>query len=153
MITISNLERAKRVNKPWGYELWIGHEQDLPYVMKMFCITAGCRTSLQVHQHKTETLMILDGNGVLSTSKDRLDCERWLRNDYSESERFFLWGSMRELPIKSGDLFGVEPGQIHRITAITDMRVIECSTTQLDDVIRLQDDDHRPNGRIDSEHA
>jgi mannose-6-phosphate isomerase len=151
MITITDSQSAKRVNKPWGYELWIECSQDVPYVMKLLHIRAGGRLSLQAHQHKLETLLVMQGTGTLTTSRERLDASRW-PHDYGESELFFLLGSMRELALEPGAHMTVTPGEIHRVTATTDMVIVECSTPHLDDVIRLQDDHHRPSGRIDSEH-
>jgi mannose-6-phosphate isomerase-like protein (cupin superfamily) len=151
MITIVNIQDAKRVNKPWGYELWLECSDDTPYVMKILNITAGSRLSLQAHEQKLETMLITQGTGLLTTSKEPLDTKRWPK-DYSETDQFFLWGSMRDLEIGPGSHMTIEPGEIHRITATTDMVIVECSTPHLDDVIRLQDDNKRPSGRIASEH-
>jgi mannose-6-phosphate isomerase len=151
MITISNTQDAKRVNKPWGHELWIECSSDIPYVMRILNITAGERTSLQAHEQKLETMLVTQGTGLLTTSKEQLDASRWPRG-YSDTDQFFLWGSMRELEIGPGSHMTIKPGEIHRIMAVTDMVIVECSTAQMDDVIRLQDDNRRPSGRIESEH-
>jgi mannose-1-phosphate guanylyltransferase len=44
------------------------------------------------------------------------------------------------------------PGYVHRVVATTDLEFMETSTTELDDVIRLQDDQGRTHGRINQEH-
>jgi hypothetical protein len=49
-------------------------------------------------------------------------------------------------------VFHITPGYVHRVIATTDLEFIESSTTELDDVIRLQDDNGRTHGRINSEH-
>jgi hypothetical protein len=46
----------------------------------------------------------------------------------------------------------IEAGTIHRMVAKTDLRFVESSTPHLDDVVRLQDDANRPDGKIESEH-
>jgi hypothetical protein len=54
--------------------------------------------------------------------------------------------------IFEGLVFHIKPGEIHRVEAITDITLIEASTPEVDDVIRLHDDEGRANGRIDSEY-
>ena len=114
----------KIVNKPWGYEKWI-HEGK--YVLKEICMKAGLKSSLQYHRLKDETNYILRGKGVL------------------------YYGDM-QLPLKKGVSFHIPPNGIHLVKAITDLLMIEASTPEVDDVIRLADDTNRPNGRIESEH-
>jgi quercetin dioxygenase-like cupin family protein len=41
--------------------------------------------------------------------------------------------------MKAGDVFHVAPGTIHRMIAVTDVDVLEVSTPELDDVVRLED--------------
>lgn len=155
MITINNLDDAKKVTKPWGYELWLECADDSPYVMKILHVNAGSRLSLQAHAEKMETMLILEGSGTLSTCKELLDIGLWQRNGYTESDKFFLFGSIRDLPITAGSLLTIKPGEIHRVTAgiDTDLRLLECSTNHLEDVIRISDDHNRPSGHIPSEHA
>ena len=155
MITISNLNEAKRVNKPWGYELWLECAESSPYVMKILHVNAGHRLSLQAHAEKMETMMIMEGSGTLSTCKEPLDVDRWQRNGYSESDKFFLFGSIRDIPVNAGSLLTIKPGEIHRVTAgdDSDLRLLECSTNHLEDVIRISDDHNRPSGHIPSEHS
>ena len=52
-----------------------------------------------------------------------------------------------------GNFFTVIPGRRHRIIALTDIILQECSTPEVDDVVRLEDDTERPDGKIDSEHT
>ena len=153
MIEIQSPNSVKTVTKPWGYERWIqpGSKQ-YPYVLKELCLKAGQRTSLQVHQTKSESIFILQGTGQLLTATVDLDCDRYLNNGYSVGELESLIMGLQAIPLKEGMVFHTPPGTIHRMMAHTDLIYIEASTTELDDVIRLQDDQHRPNGRIDSEH-
>lgn len=153
MITPTSINDAKRVTKPWGYELWLEYSESNPYVMKILQIDAGKRLSLQVHSVKHETMLILEGEGFISTSKNKIDADLWLANRYSETETMLLFGSIRDIPIKAGSVITINPGEIHRITATTDLRLVECSTNHPKDVVRLQDDNNRQSGYLDSEHC
>ena len=105
----------RRVEKPWGYEIiWA---ETTNYVGKILHINAGHRLSKQYHNIKEETLYVLAGT---------------LCNyaDSGEIQRFH-----------PGEVFHVEPGQIHRFGALeNDVEVVEVSTPHLDDVVRLEDD-------------
>lgn len=153
MIEIQNKNSVKVVTKPWGYERWIqpGSEQ-YPFVLKELCLKAGQRTSLQVHKTKSESIFILYGTGQLLISDVDIDCDRYLNNGYSTEELDKIINNLESVPLHEGMVFHTPPGTIHRMMSHTDLVYIEASTTELDDVIRLQDDQNRPNGRIDSEH-
>ena len=112
------------VNKPWGYEKWIHQGR---YVFKEIFMKKDTRSSLQYHKQKEETNYIVKGMGLLS-----------------------LDGVAYHL--SPGTTFHVLPNKIHRVRAVTDLLMIEASTPEVDDVIRLQDDTNRPDGRIESEH-
>ncbi len=107
---------ARRVEKPWGYEL-IWAETDR-YVGKILHVNAGESLSLQYHVKKEETLYLLSGEVELTL--------RW--QDEEQVKRM--------LP---GMIFHIYPGLVHRIAAIQDSDVLEASTTELDDVVRLED--------------
>lgn len=153
MIKITDTNNSKRVNKPWGYELWLESKEDSPYVVKILHINAGERLSLQAHAHKLETMLITQGQGQLHLSDTALDIERWENSEYSDSEQHQLLDSIRQVPISAGSLLTIHPGDIHRISATTDIDMIECSTNHLTDVIRISDDNQRPSGYIASEHS
>ena len=118
------------VSKPWGRELWI--ELNSKYCFKRIEINAGERTSLQFHQFKCETIFIASGKA-----------EVWLENDEGVVEKKIMYKE------KS---FNVMPGTKHRVIALTDLVMFEVSTPEVDDVIRVEDDTGRQDGRIDSEH-
>lgn len=105
------------IDKPWGHELiWARTDR---YVGKILHVRAGEALSLQYHRAKDETVMVLSG---------RLRLE------------FFAEGappSERELGPR--EPFHVPPGLRHRMTAIEDTDVLEVSTSELDDVVRLED--------------
>ncbi len=46
---------------------------------------------------------------------------------------------LRVLNMKTRDAFHCTPGTIHRMVAVTDVDVLEVSTPELDDVVRLED--------------
>lgn len=118
-INLSNCrgEKLTVVDKPWGHELiWAITDR---YVGKILHVRAGEALSLQFHRVKDETIMVLSG---------RLRFE------------FFAEGeapSIRELGPR--EPFHVPPGLRHRMVAIEDTDVVEVSTTELDDVVRLED--------------
>ena len=105
------------VQKPWGHELIWAHTER--YVGKILHIKAGEALSLQYHRQKDETLMVLTG---------RMDLEH-----YGDGEAPTHTILEPRLP------FHVTPGMRHRMTALEDTDVIEVSTTELDDVVRLED--------------
>jgi mannose-6-phosphate isomerase len=120
----------KTVEKPWGRELWL--ELNEHYCYKRIFLRAGSRTSLQRHRQKVETNYVVEGKGVLLLE----------HRD----------GGFVEQLLGPGDVFTIRPPRAHRVTASTDLVLQEVSTPEVDDVIRLEDDAGRPNGRIDSEH-
>ena len=109
--------RGRRVPKPWGYEL-IWAETDR-YVGKILHIVAGHALSFQYHEHKDETIHLLSG---------LLDLE-WAMPD----------GPRRTTRLRPGDSFRVTPLLRHRMTAVEDCDVLEASTPERDDVVRLED--------------
>jgi mannose-6-phosphate isomerase len=129
---VHNTENVKKVTKGWGHELWLLPE-DAPFGFKLIAIDAGERTSLQYHREKEEANLLLRGSAVL-----------W----YADAPTAPV--SKREL--REGDIVHVPPGALHRIEAVTDIVLVEVSTPELDDVIRVADDFGRGNGRIATEH-
>lgn len=106
----------RRVDKPWGHEIiWAETER---YVGKVLHITAGHRLSRQYHRVKDETLLVSKGTMTL---------------ELGEAANAEL------LRMGPGDVYHVKPGTIHRMVAVTDVEVVEVSTPELDDVVRLED--------------
>jgi len=119
-----------RVNKPWGYEIWL--EINKYYTYKLICMTADSRCSLQSHKYKYETNFVIEG-----------EAEVLLENDNGEMEsKIYKAGSGWSTPI----------GKKHRVIAKTTYKSLEVSTTHLNDVIRYEDDSNRESGRITHEH-
>jgi mannose-6-phosphate isomerase len=129
----ADLAGAKVVRKHWGEERWLVPEGS-PFGFKVITVRAGKRTSLQYHRQKEEANLILCGEGLLY---------------YAESTGVPLSSSA----LVPGRIVHVRPGMIHRIEAATDLVIVEVSTPELDDVIRLEDDMSRGSGRIEAEHT
>ncbi len=121
----------KIVQKPWGKEVWL--ELNDRYCYKRIYINAGTKTSFQYHNQKRETNYIISG-----------EAEVWLEDD--------KWGIVQKIIMKAGDYFNVPPTKKHRVIALTDIILQEVSTPEVDDVIRIEDDTKRPDGKIESEH-
>lgn len=104
------------VEKPWGFERhWASTDR---YVGKLLHIRAGHALSLQYHNRKDETLLVWSGRLLFETRSG---------------------DEARTREMVHGDRVHVPPGTVHRMTAIEDCDVIEVSTPELDDVVRLED--------------
>lgn len=115
---------ARRVEKPWGYELhWV--PADAPYMGKLIHINAGARLSLQVHDEKQESWFIVKGEGSVIW-EDKL-------------------GNLVETALVSGVGYSTKIGQKHRLKGITDCDIVEVSTPELGTTWRLEDDYMRPH--------
>ncbi|MTI94686.1 MAG: cupin [Firmicutes bacterium] len=108
----------KIVEKPWGTEEWIAHNEF--YVLRILNIKKGARVSLQYHEQKVESLYIDKGSAIYTFQRPG--------------------GEVEERIIKAGDILEHRPYEIHREEALEDMRIIEVSTPEIDDIIRLDDD-------------
>jgi mannose-6-phosphate isomerase len=106
----------RRVEKPWGYELiWA---ETARYVGKVLHITKGQRLSRQYHNLKEETFLIQSGEMDLEIGQG---------------------ADIKTIRMKLNDSFHCLPKTIHRMVAVTDVDVVEVSTPELDDVVRLED--------------
>jgi mannose-6-phosphate isomerase-like protein (cupin superfamily) len=109
--------RGRRIDKPWGWELiWAESEK---YAGKTLHVVAGESLSLQYHERKDETLCVLSGC---------IDME--LHDPDGTVER------ARMMP---GDCLRIPPQTRHRLIAVESSDVLEVSTAELDDVVRLED--------------
>lgn len=142
----------KKINKPWGYELWIADGVTTPYATKKIRFNSGNRTSLQVHEQKHETNFVLRGTGKLFISKKPFDIGSFLDNGMTEKEIDIYQSEMEVINLFENVVVTVPPKFVHRVVADTDLEFIETSTIELDDVIRIQDDNGRSHGKIPHEH-
>ena len=111
-------ELPRRVEKPWGHEeIWAHTDR---YVGKVLVIEAGKRLSLQRHEVKDESILVREGR---------------LRLSLEDAD-----GIVREHVLGPGEYRRIPTGRIHRFEAIDRCELVEVSTPELDDVIRLEDD-------------
>jgi mannose-6-phosphate isomerase len=104
------------VDKPWGHELIWAHTDR--YVGKILHINQGESLSLQFHRIKDETVRLLSGRMAMDIEKD---------------------GVPSRLILNPGDCLHIVPGMKHRMSAVETCEVLEVSTPELDDVVRLED--------------
>lgn len=109
---------VQRVDKPWG------HEEIFALVDGKFCgkaihVSDGHSLSLQYHQEKEE---------VISVQSGRLRVEIGTHED-----------ALEQFDLEAGESIHLLPFTRHRVTAVGDTVMLEASTTQLLDVVRLED--------------
>ena len=116
-----DIVKAKIVSKPWGQEEILIETKK--YVMKRITITRGHRMSLQYHKQKEETIYVISGILIIWKSEDFYD----------------------HITLCPGSVYHVKPGVIHRFGAPDgeEVVILECSTPELSDVVRLADDYNR----------
>jgi mannose-6-phosphate isomerase-like protein (cupin superfamily) len=107
----------RRIEKPWGHELWFAHTDR--YAGKLLHVRAGHRLSLQYHEQKDETSYLLSGRLLVAQGVDR--------NSLSKRE------------VGPGSAWRNATGVVHSIEALEDAVVLEVSTPELDDLVRLAD--------------
>jgi quercetin dioxygenase-like cupin family protein len=108
---------VRRVDKPWGHELWFAHTER--YVGKLLVVEAGCRLSLQYHEVKDETIYVQEGLLRLTLERD---------------------GELGVEELGPGEARRILPGTRHRFEALERCVLFEVSTPEVEDVVRLEDD-------------
>ena len=107
---------VRSVPKPWGHDTIWAHTDR--YVGKILHIKAGEALSVQYHNKKDETVHLLNGDLIY---------------------RVKLGDELEDMRLTQGQSFRITPGTVHQMEAITDCDILEVSTPELDDVMRLQD--------------
>ena len=110
------LHNEQKVEKPWGYELIWAHTEH--YVGKVLHINRGESLSYQYHVVKDETIRLLSGSLEMDLEVD---------------------GQRSTIRLSPGECLHIVPGMKHRMTAVDACDVLEVSTPELDDVVRLED--------------
>jgi mannose-6-phosphate isomerase len=109
---------TRRVEKPWGWELiWALSDA---YCGKVLFVRAGQSLSLQFHREKDESWLVREGRATVELG--------------AVGEK-----ALKEEVVGPGAAFRFRPGTVHRVTALEDTTILEVSTPQLDDVVRLED--------------
>jgi mannose-6-phosphate isomerase-like protein (cupin superfamily) len=110
---------GQTIEKPWGWEL-LWTRPDSPYAGKVIHVNAGCRLSLQVHEEKHESWLLIRG------------------------EARVIWdnpgGDLEEKDLQPGVGYTCRPGQRHRLVGVTDCDIVEVSTPEVGTTWRLEDD-------------
>lgn len=120
-----------RVEKPWGYELWL--ELNEFYAYKVIHMEKGNRCSLQSHDYKIEANYVIEG-----------EAEVLLENDEGVMEsKIYTVGTGWTVPLN----------RKHRVVAKESYTALEVSTPHLNDVVRFEDDTNRTSGKIEREHG
>jgi mannose-6-phosphate isomerase len=110
--------QTRRVDKPWGHELiWALTDR---YCGKILVIETGRRLSLQYHEQKDESILVMSGRLLLHLDDDA--------------------GTMTTRELGPGESARVAVGRRHRYEAIERVELVEVSTPELDDVVRVEDD-------------
>ena len=113
---MSGRVEVRTVQKPWGHETIWAHTDR--YVGKVLHIKAGHALSVQYHNRKDETIHLLTGEMIYRVKEGE---------------------DLRDVRLMAGESFRNEPGTVHQMEAVTDCDVLEASTPDLDDVVRLSD--------------
>ena len=108
----------RKTEKPWGYELL--YALTAQYAGKVIFVKKGYRLSLQYHQEKDESMYLLQGKVLFTVQPQD--------------------GKMTDTVAESGFCLHLPPLTTHRVEALEDATILEVSTSQLSDVVRLQDD-------------
>ncbi|PYO77535.1 MAG: cupin [Gemmatimonadetes bacterium] len=107
-----------RVTKPWGHEtIWAHSER---YTGKIIHINAGHELSVQYHNKKDETVYLLSGQIIYRVQRNGDEV-------------------LDDVHLQVGESFRIIPGTIHQMVAVTDCEVLEVSTPEVDDIVRLSD--------------
>ncbi|MEE9239529.1 MAG: cupin [Thermodesulfobacteriota bacterium] len=107
----------KRVDKPWGYELWWAVTEK--YVGKILHVMCGHSLSYQYHKVKDESLYLRTGEIFVE-----------IEEQGKELKKFILF---------PGESLRIVPFTKHRMTALADSELFEVSTPEIDDIVRLED--------------
>jgi mannose-6-phosphate isomerase-like protein (cupin superfamily) len=110
------MELPYRVEKPWGYELiWARAER---YVGKILHVNAGHALSIQYHHRKDETMYLLAGEMIFRSGRE---------------------GALTERRVSAGTSIHIPAPLVHQVEAVTDCDILEASTPELDDLVRVSD--------------
>jgi len=108
---------VERVEKPWGYEIiWARTDR---YVGKILHVNAQQSLSYQYHRVKDETIYLLQGAVDLEVGTPE--------------------GERSTVRLRPGDSYRIPAGLRHRMLAVEESDLLEASTPELDDVVRLED--------------
>ncbi len=108
-----------KIEKPWGYEL-IFTPKESPVTGKILHLKSGARLSLQYHDKKQETLMLFSGEAKIILEDENKN--------------------LQEIKMEPQQGYFIKPFQKHRCQAITDCDILEASTNEEGNTVRIEDD-------------
>ncbi len=109
---------VRKVEKPWGHELiWALTDR---YCGKVLFVKAGCALSLQFNNEKDESWLVQSGRAKVELGE--------------VGQRV-----LNEEVVGAGAAFRYRPGTVHRVTALEDTTILEVSTPEIEDIVRLKD--------------
>ena len=117
-------EFEKKIVKPWGHEIIFTPPEALA-VGKLLHINAGAKISLQYHEIKEETLILINGEAKIVFGLDK--------------------NNLTEKLMKPNVGYFISKGLIHRIIAVSDCDLFESSTKEEGVTVRIEDDYNRGN--------
>lgn len=141
-LRVCQLSKSKKVDKPWGHEIWLTGDPSPVFAFKKILLKAGNRTSLQYHHQKRETNFVVCGEADL----------QFCPNTELPAEQVTI-EMIESIRLSGPFVADVFPGHVHRLVAHTDLTLMEVSTPELDDVVRIHDETGRSHGRISCEHG
>jgi mannose-6-phosphate isomerase-like protein (cupin superfamily) len=106
--------RAKRVEKIWGYELWLANDEDNDYCGKILHVNKGHSFSMHFHAAKHETFYILSGSARLNTVNT-------------------VTAKVNSITLEEGDCYVIDRLVPHQIEALEELEIIESSTHHMDE--------------------
>ena len=108
----------QKTEKPWGFELLFAHTPK--YAGKLIFVKKGHRLSLQYHEKKDESIYIHEGKALVEIEGSN--------------------GCVESTMLEPGQCIRIPPLTRHRLQAIEDTTLFEVSTSELEDVVRVEDD-------------
>lgn len=114
----------KKIEKPWGNEILLSPPESL-VVAKILHLNAGSQFSLQYHEEKEETLILIRGEAklILGAIKEP--------------------GVLKEEIMSKDSGYFIPKGLVHRCLGISDCDIFESSTLETGKTVRLEDDYNR----------
>ena len=116
----STTPHQEKVSKPWGYELILAPLEGTEITSKILHLNSGARFSLQYHDEKEEVLTLLNGECLLHLED--------------------ATGAMQQVKMEPKKGYLIRPMQKHRCEGITDCDILESSTNETGNTIRIEDD-------------
>ena len=108
----------RRINRPWGYEtIWAESSR---YLAKIVAIMSGKHTVLQMHKIKDTTFLVQRGTVKIEHGTSKSD--------------------LKTTQLEAGQAWNVPSGTLYRFFAVTDVEMIEASSSEIADTVRFEEE-------------